>query len=247
MNSIRPEVFHAKHSEFQRRSSRRTLARLLRRAAAYFDRSMHDVHESRYTYQSRYRSFSIPAGARVVDVGCGTDPFPFATTLVDLHSDPTEHRHTSLSGFSKPVIIADIHALPFRDLEFDYVYCCHVLEHVEHPIEACRELMRIGRRGYIETPALMKDCLFSWAKGMHRWHVTAIGSRLCFFEYSERLLEGIRSSAFQDVIFSTGRSDLQVAYFQNLDIFNVMFEWNQTFNISLYYQDGTEQHYSPQP
>jgi len=38
-------------------------------------------------------------------------------------------------------------AMPFPDKSFDFVYCAHVLEHVDDPIRACREIMRVGKRG----------------------------------------------------------------------------------------------------
>ena len=53
--------------------------------------------------------------------------------------------------------------LPFRDTTFDFVYCSQVLECVKNPLAACREIMRVGKRGYIETPTLGKDTLFTWS------------------------------------------------------------------------------------
>lgn len=60
----------------------------------------------------------------------------------------------------------------FRDKEFDFVYCSHVLEHVRDPAKACAELMRIGKRGFIETPTRGKDLwLGTAAVSNHRWAV----------------------------------------------------------------------------
>jgi len=42
---------------------------------------------------------------------------------------------------------------PFKDKKFDFVFCSHVLEDVKDPIWVCSEIMRIGKRGYIETPS----------------------------------------------------------------------------------------------
>ena len=41
--------------------------------------------------------------------------------------------------------------------------------------------MRVGKRGYLETPSLMTDALFSWAQGMHRWYTVVIARRIVFF------------------------------------------------------------------
>lgn len=216
--------------------------RLLRFMAGKIDTQSHNMMESRYAYQSRHRTFAILPNEKVVDIGCGDDPFPFASTLVDFHIEPSQHRYTDISMHSDRIVRADVECLPFADKEFDFVYCCHVLEHTQDPLKACAEIMRVGRRGYIETPTLMKDCLFSWAKGMHRWHVVAIGNRLCFYEYSDRLLEGIRSKAFRNQIFSSSRTDLQDAYIVNQDVFNVMFDWEEKFSVSVFHKNGSMNH-----
>jgi ubiquinone/menaquinone biosynthesis C-methylase UbiE len=38
---------------------------------------------------------------------------------------------------NRPLIVADLEA-SFKDKEFDFVYCSHVLEHVRDPKLACR-------------------------------------------------------------------------------------------------------------
>ena len=54
---------------------------------------------------------------------------------------------------SAKLIVGDVTALPFQSGSFDYVYASHVLEHVDSPTSACREVMRVGHAGYIETPS----------------------------------------------------------------------------------------------
>jgi len=76
------------------------------------------------------------------------------------------------------------------------------MEHTTDPIIACEELMRVGKRGYIETPSLMTDALFSWAKGMHKWFTVIMDNRIVFFEYDDRLAEGVHTSYWRDSIFS---------------------------------------------
>lgn len=201
----------------------------------------------RFEYQNALQHFSIDPGERVLDVGCGTDYFPLATDLLDMYLGPTVHRHDAITNFPLPMVIADIHQLPYRDQAFGFVYCSHVLEHVEDPIVACGELMRVGRRGYIETPTLGKDGLFGWAKGMHKWHLVSIADRLCFFEYGERQLEGIRSTSFRDLIFSPAMHPLQRAFFENQDFFNVMFPWEKSFRVHVFYLDGRIRTLEPEP
>ena len=50
-----------------------------------------------------------------------------------------------------------------------------MLEVVENPLVACKEIMRVGKRGFIEAPTAGKDVLFAWAKGLQKWHLVVIG------------------------------------------------------------------------
>ncbi len=195
--------------------------------------------QQRYAYQKRHINFDIPSGAKVLDIGSGGDPFPFATVLLDRFPAGTQHRHAPMVRDGREFVEADVTDMPFEDNEFDFVYCAHVLEHVPDPLAACREIMRVGRRGYIETPTLGKDMLFAWrVPDMHRWHVVAIADRLCFFELSERQDEGIRTTDWQKLIFGKWQHPMQDAYFDNADLFNVMFPWSGSFNVHVYRLDG---------
>jgi SAM-dependent methyltransferase len=194
--------------------------------------------QSRFNYQQRYTNFDISPGERVLDIGSGGAPFPYATHLIDRFLEPTHHRDGSIVQKGKPLILADIHHLPFPDKCFDFVYCVHVLEHTDDPIQACREIMRIGKRGYLETPTISEDILFAWAKGRHKWHVVGINRSLCFFEYSPRQAEGIRSTAWEETITSRRYHPLQQAYLGNLDIFDVMFPWSDSFTVYVFHLDG---------
>lgn len=201
-------------------------------------RPREDEH-TRHAYQRRLIDFQIPAGAPVLDIGSGGDPLPEATVLLDRFPGATQHRHADLVRDTRRFIEADIADMPFSDQEFEFVYCAHVLEHVEDPLAACREIMRVGKRGYIETPTLGKDMLFAWnVPSMHKWHVVAIADTLCFFELSARQNEGIRSREWQKLIFGHWRHPMQDAYFNNADLFNVMFQWRGRFKVHVFTLDG---------
>lgn len=193
---------------------------------------------SRFAYQRLFHDFAIAPGAAVLDLGSGGHPFPLATVLADRYVEPTEHRSEELVVDGRPFLISDAAALPFAAQSFDFVYCSHLLEHVERPLAVCAELVRVGKRGYIETPTLAKDMLFSWAQGMHRWHVLAIGGHLHFFEYAPRQLEGVRSGAWAYAIFAPHHHPIQELYYENPDLFNVMFPWEGGFSCECHYLDG---------
>jgi hypothetical protein len=225
------------------RQAVRNLRQRLRVVSYALRRPLHP-DESRAGYQQAHLRFRFAPGMRVLDIGSGGDPFPHATVLADRYLEPTRHRASAFRAEGRPVVICDIHHLPFAADTFDYVVCAHVLEHVDEPGLACAELQRVAGAGLVETPTLMKDVLFAWARGMHRWHLTAIARRLVFFEYSERQLDGIGRPAWQEVIFGAPYHPLQAAFAENQDLFNVIFEWSGGFEVTVMWLNGEVREYS---
>jgi len=104
----------------------------------------------------------------VLDIGSGIRPFPYADVLCDIK--PTLR--------VKPFVVCDVSFLPFRNHSFDFVVCRHVLEHVENPWLAFRELRRVARHGYIEAPSwISENVLYGW--DFHRWTLTVRKGELC--------------------------------------------------------------------
>ncbi len=203
--------------------------------------------DSRYAYQSRFVNFELKEGDRVLDVGSGGRPFPQGTVMVERFVDTDTLRRESFVRGDKPLVVADIHHLPFGDKSFDYVYCSHVVQLIKDPLQACAEIMRVGNRGYIETPTFGMDALFAWAENMQIWHVVGIGATLCFFEYSPRQLKGIQSSVWRETIFSRWHHPLQEIFYNNRDIFTVMFPWSNCFSVFVFRLDGTIQSLNAEP
>ena len=197
---------------------------------------------SRFAYQKIFNKFDIPLGSVVLDIGSGAYPFPLATILTDRFLETSYHRSEEIVLDERPFLLSDISHLPFADRTIDFVYCSHILEHIDDPLQACSEIVRVGKRGYIETPTLGKDMLFSWAKGMHKWHVMCIANKLIFFEYSKRQLGGVQSDAWRKAIFAPYHHPMQDLYYNNPDMFNVMFSWDHGFECIVYYLDGRVEH-----
>ena len=80
-------------------------------------------------------------GLRILDVGCGVKPYlPF-------FSSAREYVGVDVVPNSHADVIAPIEELPFEDGAFDVVLCIQVLEHVDDPAHAVRELRRVCAPG----------------------------------------------------------------------------------------------------
>lgn len=106
---------------------------------------------------------------RVLEIGAGHNPFLRANVVVDIDFHSGEHRdgHSMRLTADKIYIQADLTALPFKDKSFDWVICLHVLEHVSNPALACEELMRVAKKGLIETPRKWTE--YYAGHPTHRW------------------------------------------------------------------------------
>ncbi len=187
-----------------------------------------------YAYQSAYMRH-VPEKGVILDLASGHNPFPKATILSDRYLEITAHRRQEITLDGRPFVMLDIHHLPFRSKSADYIYCSHVIEHVDDPELVCRELMRVGKAGYIETPTLMKDALFAWAKDLsHKWYLVQFGNRLVFFEYDRRRIEGVRSSIWERTVLSDYHHPNQDLFYPNQDLFNTVLEWQDHFDVTIF-------------
>lgn len=89
----------------------------------------------------------LPADAKVLEIGPGFVPFPRATMFVDYKDLP------NIPADKKISIDLAREPLPFEDRSFDFVYCRHVVEDMYNPFLLLREMERVAKAGYIETPS----------------------------------------------------------------------------------------------
>jgi 2-polyprenyl-3-methyl-5-hydroxy-6-metoxy-1,4-benzoquinol methylase len=212
---------HIKRYLFQRL---RLEIRLLERGAG--------PENDRFSYQRQHVDFDIKPGETVLDIGSGGDPFPMATHLADLYEGETTHRTDRLVRDHRPLVICDIEETPFRDKEYDFVYCSHVLEHVNDPGKACREIMRIGKRGYIETPSRSSDIMFNFTrlKDHHKWFTNILGNTIVFMEWSATQLRDMGSEYYFEQYHSEWNNEFQIYMRNNRQMFVNMFLWNSDFD-----------------
>lgn len=103
------------------------------------------------------RRIAIPVGKNdlVLDIGSGDKPHWRADVLLDQYVEESDGIQRSGSNdviVSKPLIVAPMENMPFKDKAFDYIICSHIVEHVMDPVKSLKEIMRVGKAGYIEVP-----------------------------------------------------------------------------------------------
>lgn len=194
----------------------------------------------RYSYQINYVNFSIKLGEKVLDIGSGGYPFPLATHLADLYEGSTTHRAEELKRDNRPLTCCSVEQTPFQDKEFDFVYCSHVLEHVSDPAKACREIMRIGKRGYIETPSKLSDVMFNFTKlhDHHKWHVQLLSNTLIFLEWQDAERRDLGTDHFFHQFHSKWGNPFQELVHKNRDLFVNMLLWEEKFNYIVIDKNG---------
>lgn len=123
----------------------------------------------------------------VIDIGSGDKPFWRANVFFDnlsldnLQRSTYENTIRTIGNF----INGDITKTKFKNNAFDFSYCSHVLEHVERPDLAIKEIMRISKAGYIEVPNGIVDLINPFYS--HLWFVFLDKNKLSFYRKSEKL------------------------------------------------------------
>ena len=146
--------------------------------------------------------------ALVLDIGGWAKPLPRADWVVDLMPYATRGLYGREPGgeerFSEETWIqrdiCDPEPLPFADDQVDFVVCSHTLEDVRDPLQVCREMVRIGKAGYVETPSRLEEQSYGfqgpWVGwGHHRWLIEAKGDALEFV-FKHHVLHGRDSDHF---------------------------------------------------
>ncbi len=173
--------------------------------------------------------YKISTKDAVLDIGCGAKPFPLATHLGDVDVDFCKESLKN-AGDPRPFTEASVMALPFDDKSFDFIFCTHVLEHVTDPAKACQEIMRVGKRGYIECPRAWIEIL--WESEDHKWLVTLDENCLTFKEKTQldqvNLIGTEIFSLSDDILFKNFWHLPEVKAMRN-----VRFYWEGTFDFKV--------------
>ena len=91
----------------------------------------------------------------ILDVGGGTR-FMKGMKKYETLFAKSDYKTLDVSKDYNPDIVGDIHAIPLADASVDGVMCRSVLEHVERPADAIREMYRVLKPGglaFIQVPS----------------------------------------------------------------------------------------------
>jgi len=130
------------------------------------------------TPENMAQALGILAGERVLDIGGGGAPLPEADVVVEYDIATGRDRDGAQAPVDPRWVVADAQNLPFASQSFDFAYSSHVMEHVLDPAVACEEMMRVAKRGYIETPRKMTELCYGHPT--HRWLVDVVDGVLTF-------------------------------------------------------------------
>ncbi len=152
-------------------------------------------------------------GGPVLEIGSGHRPYPQSHVLVDKFLDDRE-REGEIATSGRPLVVADLEKLPFKNGAFAFSICSHVLEHVADPARAIAELTRVSRAGYIETPSALFE-MIEPHREYHRWVVSRRGGGLLFRPkdrenlYRQRLLNRLVQGNTGFMLFVAANQDLK--------------------------------------
>lgn len=174
---------------------------------------------------------SIEDDWKVLDVGSGHWPFLKAAACVDLYLDDSTNQRTASLEKTRKLVCADGCELPFRDGTFDYCIAVNVAEHVVSPDKFCREIMRVSRAGYLETPSKLQEILTSTKdevfQSAHLWYVYLVRNVLIFEKIRKHAPFG---NFFRDLFFSDSlRPKFLEAVYKSRDLFWTRLQWRGEF------------------
>lgn len=103
----------------------------------------------------------------ILEIGPGSTPFYRSDIFLEIEYGSRDDFYRQCGGFSelktdKKIVYYNGGKFPFKDKEFDYVICSHVLEHVDDVELFLSELTRVAKRGYLEFPTIYYEYVYNF-------------------------------------------------------------------------------------
>lgn len=120
---------------------------------------------------------SIGVNDLVLEIGPGGTPHPRSDVFLEKRFSSSQEAlgqrgYASELKTDKEIIFYDGKTFPIKDKQFDYIICSHVLEHVDDIDFFLSEVVRVGKKGYLEYPTIYYDYLYNFPE-----HITFLKKR----------------------------------------------------------------------
>lgn len=174
----------------------------------------------------------ISATDKVLEIGPGSNPHPRSNILLELTYGTEEERnaqfgHNVKLSTEKEIVYYDGKKFPFKDNEFDYVICSHVLEHIDDVPRFLSEIFRISNKGYFEYPLIYYEYLYNF--NVHLNFVKFDGTTLYFKKKSQSNLNEF--ALVQHFFYESLKAGHVKIIDALLPLIMEGFEWDKPFKI----------------
>lgn len=108
----------------------------------------------------------------VLEIGPGGTPHPRSNVFLEKTFKngtiaQAQRGYTPELKTTKKIIYYDGITFPFKNNEFDYIICSHVLEHVPNIESFLAEMFRVAKKGYIEYPLVYYDYIYDFPEHLN--------------------------------------------------------------------------------
>lgn len=153
----------------------------------------------------------------ILEIGPGNVHFPLATSFIGFNENVKNCINLDI----------DVEQFPFNDKSVDFTYSRHTLEDIQNPDFCMKEIIRVSKSGYIETPSPLIEI----TKGVDATSKSETYAGYIHHRYI------IWSDIFNKVIYFLPKySSIIDAYIENIkerpDLFKLLenpFYWNNYF------------------
>jgi hypothetical protein len=174
----------------------------------------------------------ITIGKKVLELGPGHTPFKNAT-----HFCGWEHGIQPIDASKHKVCNFNDEPLPYQDKEFDFVYCRHVLEDLIYPFRVIKEMQRVAKAGYIETPSPMAELKKQIDGGDPAWR--GYHHHVWYVWVNENELNFVKKYPISEYFSGVQEDNLKQFLEKNSHSWNTYFLWEDNFKTKLH-QHGAD-------
>lgn len=166
----------------------------------------------------------------IIDIGSGHKPYSKADILLEYKNAGNDERWNKDIVADRPTIIYEGLSIPFHDKSFDFSICRHVVEHVKTPGAFLKEIERISKGGYIETPTEIAELVFT-TYDKHLWILDLVDNTLI-----------IRNKLFQntskfgklfDYLCENEKGFEDFFYWKRRSLFFIEYYWNKVIDFKI--------------